>query len=306
MPRRDTTEGILAKFSKVGVSDELNISEADLGYCERKFTQYTEAIKRISDKEAKIKELSDELGHPNQTLDFARHGKRYKEVQSQRQSSEDNYNHYDVSLIYALKYAYNQKADLEHKFVSDIIRYFEAEYNLNIKNVDGWFLWDENKNEHKEPIHYAPIVRAIIKECGTFDLKDIGIDRIKESFRNLARYQERIKIGNKKISISQVYYWSDYSWRATQWDYSDSRLIDTIKGLTLFETGKVNEMDCPELQKQFAQPVQFSDPYVFESYSKVLSMKVFKNGRVDFNFDSKASLYEFYDFFEFSKLEEKW
>lgn len=305
MPRRDTTEGLLAKFEKVDVTQELNIKEADLGYCKRQLDLYSKTIHRISNKEHKIQELSDELGVPADTrLKFTRGGSPYKEVEAPYIGtySDKEYEKYGVHLLHALKYAHNQMVDARHKFVNNIVRYFEAEYNLKIGNVSSMFFWDEDKQELKEAVHYAPIVRAIIKECGTFDLKEVGVQRAKEHFRDLARYKERIKISNKKLIIADMLWFSE-SWSGIKWEYSDAKLNTIIEGLTLFETGEIGS-NCPELKSQHGEVVNFKTPYDFDFYAKVVGMKVYKNGRVDFIFDSKASVYEFYEFFEFDKLDE--
>lgn len=309
MPKRNTTDGLLAKFDNVVVEDTLNIKETDLGYCERMQKLYDEKIAELNEWLEQLWELHDKNPKaPHISLE-KKYGKQYAQVDNdytkRMDAMEQNpFAGYSFSMLYGIDWINNKKIEAQGTLIRKIVSYFNSEYNLNT-DISNYYFVNEDTMELKQDVHFKPLVRNIIEQCGGVDLTDVGIERMKEAFRKNVGYNNKIKVTKNKLTIADFFYFSD-SWSGIKWDYSDSRLGSVRDALSYFEFGELGD-HCHTLRNVAGNEVDFQDPYEFLNFSKVESMKVFKNGRVDFKFYDNGVAQEFYDFFELHKLpESRW
>lgn len=306
----NTTEGILAKFDKVVKNDTLNISEADLGFCERVQTLYEAKIKELHKWEEQLAKLHENNPQPPFIkLKDEYHNKLRKKVDNdytlRRDAEERNpFGGISFSPLYGLTWLHNKKMDVEISFIDKIVSYFNGEYNLKT-DIDGHYFFNEDTGERKEPTRYEPLVKSIIDQCDGLSFKEVGIERMKDAFRNQVSYQERIKVTGNKLTLLDYFYYSDSSWREPQWEYSNDRLWKLAEAMSFFEF-KTLGIKCNTILQLSGQTIDFKNPYYLSNFDKIESMKVFKNGRVDIKFYGKGVPQEFFDFFELDKLPEKW
>lgn len=307
MPKRETTEGLLAKFDEVVVEDTLNIAEADLGFCERMQKLYDEKISELSLWEEKLNALKDEMPQPEfikirtynyNRIDVDKDYTLFRDAQEKNPFSKGSF-----SLLYDLNWIRKTKIDLEEVLIIQLLYYFNNAYNLSTHIKSDFFRNEEG--ELVKEVRFELIVKEIIDQVGGMDLTEVGINRMKEAFRSQVAYKERIIITDTKITIND-YFWFSSSWNGIKWRYDDTRLHHLISAMSFYEFGILKD-NCPELQFSSEQSVYFGEFYEFDTYKKIAKMKVYKNGRMDLVFHTKGGTYDFYNFFELDKLpESRW
>ena len=310
MPRRNTTDEIMAKFDKVVTDDTLNIAEADLGYCERMQTLYIAKIQELNKWEEQLLELHEKNPQPPHITTKNNYGNRLEQrvdndfTKHREAVAKNPFDFAMFSPLYAITWLHNKRRDVESTFVSKIVDYFNGEYNLST-SVKEYYFFNEETGERKEPTTYEPLVKAIIEQCGGLSFKEVGIGRMKDAFREQVAYQERIKVTGNKLTLLDYFYYNHSSWREPQWEYNDSRLWKLAEAMSFFEF-KTLGINCNTLLQLSGKEVDFKNPYYLDNFDKIESMKVFKNGRVDIKFHGKGVPQEFFDFFELTKLPERW
>ena len=116
MPKRETTEGLLAKFDEVVVENSLNIAEADLGFCERMQRLYDEKVSELSLWEEKLTTLKNDMPHPDfisiKTYSSYNRKEVNKDLYSKSGELDSNpFLRYGFSLLYDLLWLENSKKD---------------------------------------------------------------------------------------------------------------------------------------------------------------------------------------------------
>lgn len=309
MPKRNTTDGLLAKFDKVVVEDTLNIKEADLAYCKRIQELYDKKVIELDNWLKQLWEVHNK--NPKASfISFQNKYKKYPQVDNDYtkrggEAKKDPFAIYSFSVLYDIEWITDKKIAAHRTLINAIVSYFNSEYNLNIE-IPGDYFIDKDTRELKQKVNYRPLVKTILDKCGGVDLLDVGIERMKEAFRKSVTYQNRIKLSKGKLTLSDFFYFQE-SWSSImKWEYRSDKLSIVTEALSYFEFNELGNR-CPELAQLVNTEVNFRNPYKLFSLSKVESMKVFKNGRADFKFRDAETAQEFYNLFELHKLpESRW
>ncbi|MBS1918268.1 MAG: hypothetical protein JST87_18525 [Bacteroidetes bacterium] len=177
-------------------------------------------------------------------------------------------------------------------FTANIEGYFKNRYNL----VFDTYYYKESNSTYTLTVE--EIVDNIIEQSGT-DLRASGkqqiISRFQECFQ-YSRYFPTLK--NNKIQFPD-FYWLGYG-STPSLDYSDKKipvLLDALS-LFLFDSNKRPE-SFDELLRQWKDEFDFNQSYTLEGN---LTLRFFKNRRIDVAFTSLESAEKFWQFFELGEL----
>lgn len=288
-------ENLLGKFDSVEVDNTLPISESDLAFCERMQKLYEEKVADLKVWLERLRGLEEQHPSPD-FMEIKEYGRVDEAWQKKIDAMQKNpFAPFQFSNLYGITWVQNQLVIIKHTFIEKIKNYFNGEYNLKTE-----FDRDFIEQRKIEKLHYRHVVDDIVSQCGGLDFEEMGIERLKESFRSEVRYQSNVSFIKDKIKFTNFFYFYS-SWGGIKWEYNNSRLPKLRQALSLFETGKFDDI-CYELQRVVGDEVNFKKPYELHNFSKVKSVRVYKNGRLDIKFETGTNPKDFYDFMGIDKL----
>lgn len=309
MPKREEKPkiDILGKFDAIEVKPSLNIPPDDLEFCSRLQVFYEDAILSFKKSEEGLNRMSEEQPNPD-FLDISErwNGEKYisKSWEKAKEiAQKDPFGMFRFHTAYGLLYLDGLRKKVEDRLYKDIVEYFNTKYNLRLSSTEEFWRNPQQLNEYKRKPGYVEVVNWVLDECGGIDFANIGFENLKQEFRTKVGRKEDIEVTSKKITLSRfIYFEKSYRGEYT-WGYRSG--IETLEKLrrfiTFYETGELGDQIFDMKFNSSDEPM-FTKPYELESTSKVKSIKVFKNGKLELRFNEVGQEKEFFDLFEFYKL----
>lgn len=292
---------LLEKFEAVTVQADQRITPSDKEFCEKHQAAYEAAIQSFrelscfwEDMVARQKELLEE---PNSD-DKSERCMEYLSSHSGLEISTEKINFHIERL--------------HKRFIGKIVDHFNSTYKVSASssNICNNLLpkepdcrrWD-NEEEYKE--YHAQLQTLIVRYQDVVDQLILFLDGrsfSQQAFYELAQechkaawnlYQKKPDYEQKKNVIRFIgYFCSTSSWsRYVEWEL-ESKMKDILRGIAHFETGsyQVYPYGFSEL---LGYGRRSENEQVFSTCSKVTSLKMFKNGRVDVKFTTEDNASEF-------------
>lgn len=259
---------LLSKFENIKIENDTRISETDRAYCEKQEKLYKEAVQAMK-----------------QTLElFKTIYKNYSDADIR------NYKVY-IHKFDDISHTEDRIKEFKNMFVSHIISYFQKAYNVTLNS-------SEILKKYKErEITYQNIIDEIFEQLGGFNFQEKAINEIKEAARNTVYNSDKITIKKGKLSIQDFVYWNRYSWsdeHSLSW--GDSKVRPLFKGLSHFETEETETAFYYEsIYKELNAGDRTYDIFSkYElGYEKVKSIKFYKNGKIDIEFETNEQAQQF-------------
>lgn len=194
--------------------------------------------------------------------------------------------------------------ELNDLFISNLVRYFNDRYkvSLDADSIMGTLLPHKPKNDYFSPnteavaeyhqklrtmtVSYKDVLEQIFVQLGGRTFRERALDEIKEACHKAAwcTYNGKAEYELKNDTVRFTYGCS-FEGLFGSWKITDS-MRKILRGLAYFETevfghyptGIANLLDWSYKE----------DPVIsFSTYTKLQSLRLFKNGRVDVKFKSK-------------------
>lgn len=305
MPKRETTDGLLAKFDNVVIEYTPRIAQADLAFCERMQREYENCVNKLGNWTEGLSNLKNELGNPEfiyvDTYGRTNEKRVSENWQTKKECIDKNpFSIFEFSADYGLVQIEKFISLAEERLIDEVTDYFNKEYNLKISIGKNFFRNEDGS--YRKKVSYKEVVNYILDECGGIDIADIGVENLKADFRNKIYWRNYIKVAPQKLTI-EGFVWYDKGYNGTyRLDYRFMEEKGKIlkQALSFFETEELIDICTLPI---YDREVDFSTAYEFPNFSKVESLKFFKNGKIELKFYDKGVAQEFYDFFEFDKIE---
>lgn len=312
--------GIMDKFSAVEVKTDNRISEADRAFCQRQqdaFDKSGPALQKIADAitSAIIEQraiLASEEGfhNPYMTGDgfSCNEDVIYKAMMSRNQTF--------ISIIVSY-FASNYKVELDkHEIMEHLIPAKPTEPNLPYGGYrqmtdDEIDAYKNELNVHKEkvceyeerlrslPLRYEQIVDEIFVQLGGFSFQEQSMNEFLErTWRSCHSSwngdKETFEIKNDVLRLPSGCHCDENKWMTypePRYELTDSSKT-LLDALAYYECGRMDEgrLWFPDLCGYSKTTENF---FEIHNMSKIKSIKLFKNGRVDIKFRSAAYLQEF-------------
>lgn len=264
-PMTTVFDDILSKFDNVEVTTESKIPVEDIEFCKREQEQYDAAIELIIKLANEIKIASG--------MDILN-----KEWHREKSSNPylDNYKLKEIKLV---------AVGMKESFIDKIVYWFRNKYNVTIKT-------ERMHKNHDYNITYENIIDDIYLQLDGFSFTEKAVSELLNKTKNTYHYNEYRKHSNMDIKNSKVVIDGSFAYRDTIWNEYRLRggFDDLFSALYLFDTGSIPK-EKTELHNRYCgyqneRNVNNYDRFEPITLSKVVSIKFFKNGKLEIEFKS--------------------
>ena len=288
---------LLTKFASIEIKPDARISEADRLFCQTHQAAYDtarEALQELEffweDIQCQQQEVLAPVGMPSETY-LSTYGKLDLSVNDIRE----------------------QRRSLHPVFIHNLAAYFSDAYHLSIKAGDI----KENLLPHKPSysfpqdcrqqteeytsaldslsLHYTEILEQIFLQTGGQELAEAAVHELKERCRRAAwgsgSNKAAFTLKKSTLQIERACRCRDYCRALATWELYP-RAMDILKGIAHFEAEGFS--DIPGSLGQLLQKGTSNDGTLeFSGCSKVHSMKLYKNWRMDIKFHAEGHARKF-------------
>ncbi|HFD2033515.1 TPA: hypothetical protein ACF2DD_002092 [Clostridium perfringens] len=273
---------LLNLFDNIEVKNETRIEKED--------TKYLESIQSRLEK-------SKEFHFKMKELIESKEDVKYKDFKNTYDSGSD----YNLKKLRESNYT--MYIDEVNEFISAIYDYFNKKYACNlkigVKRIKGFDAYESRVNDsfkklkYYEEMNYNNVLDDIFEQLDGVSLADRTKEELKSYWKEKTKQYrddyQKINIKNKKISLNGLVWLESknelsYSSRETmeklidlisyfEYECIDSKFISKWSFLSRYGSDVVNKFDL--------------------NISKIVSLKIFKNGRVDIEFSTGIYAMEF-------------
>lgn len=280
---------LLEKLSGVEIRPDSRISEADRRFCIAHQQAYDTAREELSELRQIWKEITE---HQKEILDTA----------------TDEKGGYAALSGFSSSSIRTKLEALPDIFISNIVRYFNRQYHVSVdtepirtllvpEKPESTWEKEQLKQYHTAmrelSLRYEDILEQIFIQLGGRTFMERAVDELKEKCHKAAwdtssRIQ-KYEVKGDTIRFPYACRFDDWLGRP-KWSLNDG-MKDILRGVSHFETGQF-EYYPPGISVLLGWDDK--DESVFEfSCEKVISLRMFKNRRVDLKFSSKAYASQF-------------
>lgn len=282
---------ILSTFENIEIKNDNRLCEEDLNTCK----QYQEKFNNI--KDFILKQIEFTENQPKLKTTY------YDE-------NEDRYKYYNtyISTEYLINRLKEHLIKEAKTFNNALVSYFESKYKVDLYKV----YYEKGKYEITDEdienfdmfidLNYDTVLEKIYSQLDGFDFQSKAKQEVKDNFKNQFKYSlDKYKINKNKLTFNDLYIISyDGIWKEYQISYyAENNAKAFINALNLFEN---NNTDKTELSNLFLNEYgvikkegvdELFSKCKLETFSKIKSLKFFKNGRVDIEFASSEICQQF-------------
>lgn len=278
----------LDKLDAVQVSADNRISETDRKFCEAHQAAYVDAKASLSELEYM---WTDIVNRQAETL------KPIEEIWNnvQRYIHLPHFSEQDIR---------NQLEELNELFISNLVRYFNHSYNVSLDSntVIDVLLPHKPKSDYHSPnteaiagyhqklrsmeVDYKDVLDQIFIQLGGRTFLERALDEIKEACHKAAWCTSTGKAEYElKSDTIRFTYGCRFESMFGKWELND-KMKSILIGLAYFETGTFGYYPAA-ISKLLGWSYREDPVVIFSNYTKLQSLRMFKNGRVDIKFKSK-------------------
>lgn len=260
-------ENLLSKFNNIEIKNDTRISDIDKKYCENQEEMYKEAIQAMK-----------------QTLEL------FKSIHEKTKGEERYSNNGYIDNYKDIRHFEDRLNDFKSEFIYKIISHFERSYNVTLRDSELKQKYDY------DDVTYQDIVNEVFEQLGGFNFNEKAVNEIKEKTRSLIYRDVKVTVKKNKLSLNDFVWW-DHTWdNKKRLGYSDSKVTPLFKGLSHFETESVDTLHYySTIYNELYNGEEKHDIFSkFElGYNKILSLKFFKNGKLEIEFETNQQAKEF-------------
>lgn len=263
-----TMGSILDKFNDINIENDTRITEVDRKHCENQELMYKEAVHAMQQTLELFKGLFEKNKSNNSDTEY-RSGYIFK---------FEDINHIEDRI-----------EKIKSCFISNIICYFEKAYNVTLKDP-------ELKKKYDTSVTYNDIVDEVFEQLGGFNFEEKAINELITKCNDTIYSGDKITIKKNKLSIQDFVWWDSYSWVGHRIGYSEKKVNPLFAGLSHFETGSTETLAYyKSIHKELSEGEKTYDIFSkYElGYNKIQSIKFFKNGKIEIEFQSMQQAQQF-------------
>lgn len=289
---------LLEKFDSVKISADSRITAADRAFCEAHQKAYDAArvsLRTLAEMAEKAEAFQKEVMQPLSDNSIFYHS-----------YFADSSNHYRASNFH------DRLQKVHGDFIKHIVWHFAETYavDLDEEEINAAILpeppksygWAYNQEELKSytdrmeslSVSWQDVLERIFIQLGGFSFADKAEQEIKQKCHEMAwnTYKHTPNFKQKKavLSFTSMCHCSTYSWRQDEAEMYDQGK-DIIKGVSHFENGTSGVALGLESYMGYRFTLSASETQL--DGEKLIGIKCFKNGRVDFRFRNEALARQF-------------
>ena len=278
----------LEKLQAVQISADNRISEADRRFCEAHQSAYVDAKASLNELEYM---WTDIVSRQSKLLEPAA-------------AVWNNVQEYIYLSHFSEQDIRDQMEELNDLFISNLVRYFNNRYkvSLDADSIIDVLLPHKPKSDYLSPntesvaeyhqklrsmkVDYKDVLEQIFVQLGGRTFLERALDEIKEACHKAAwcTYSGKAEYELKNDAV-RFTYGCQFSDLFERWELTDS-MKKILRGLAYFESEILGYY--PAAIENLLGYSRLEDPRVeFTSYTKLHSLRMFKNGRVDVKFKNK-------------------
>lgn len=278
----------LEKLQAVQISADNRISEADRRFCEAHQSAYVDAKASLNELEYM---WTDIVSRQSKLLEPAA-------------AVWNNVQEYIYLSHFSEQDIRDQMEELNDLFISNLVRYFNNRYkvSLDADSIIDVLLPHKPKSDYLSPntesvaeyhqklrsmkVDYKDVLEQIFVQLGGRTFLERALDEIKEACHKAAwcTYSGKAEYELKNDAV-RFTYGCQFSDLFEKWELTDS-MKKILRGLAYFESEILGYY--PAAIENLLGYSRLEDPRVeFTSYTKLHSLRMFKNGRVDVKFKNK-------------------
>lgn len=260
---------LLNKFQAVTIQNDTRISEIDRKYCEKQERMYKEAITAM-----------------NNTLEI------FKTIHKLHVEDKGESIHYHYEYIdhhEDIRHTEERSKKIKNNFISNIVGHFERVYNVTLEK-------SKIRDKYNISVTYQDIVNEIFEQLGGFNFEEKAVKELKDKCKETIYSLDKVTIKKNKLTIIDFVWWDHYSWEGKKLGYSDSKVSPLFRGLSHFETGETETLFYyRSIYKELHEGERKYDIFSkYEiGYNLVNSIKVFKNGKIEIEFQTNEQAEQF-------------
>lgn len=278
----------LDKLDAVEISADNRISEADRQFCEAHQAAYMDAKASLNELEYMWTDI------------VSRQSKLFEPAAA----VWNNVQEYTHLPRFSEQDIQNQLEELNDLFISNLVRYFNDRYKVSLVSdaIIDLLLPHKPKNDYFSPnteamaeyhqklrtmaVDYKEVLEQIFIQLGGRTFLERAQDEIKEACHKAAWWayngKAKYELKNDTIQFTNGCY---FDTMFDKWKVNDS-MQEILRGLAYFETEVLGYY--PTAIAKLLDWGYREEPMVeFSDYTKLQSLRLFKNGRVDVKFKSK-------------------
>lgn len=273
---------LLNLFDDIEIKNETRIGKEDV--------EYLESIQSRLDK-------SKEFHFKMKELIESKEDVKYKDFKNTYDSGSD----YNLKKLRESNYT--MYIDEVNEFIVAIYDYFNKKYacnlNIGLKRIKGFDAYESRVNDsfrklkYYEEMNYNNVLDDIFEQLDGVSLSDRTKEELKtywkEKTKQYRHDYEKLTVKNKKISLNGLV-WIESK---NELSYSSRETIEKLVDLiSYFEYGCI----YPEFTSKWSFLSKYGSSVVDKfdlDINKIISLKIFKNGRVDIEFSTGAYTMEF-------------
>lgn len=278
----------LEKLQAVQISADNRISETDQRFCEAHQSAYVDAKASLNELEYM---WTDIVSRQSKLLEPAA-------------AVWNNVQEYIYLSHFSEQDIRDQMEELNDLFISNLVRYFNNRYkvSLDANSIIDVLLPHKPKSDHLSPnteavaeyhqklrsmkVDYKDVLEQIFVQLGGRTFLERALDEIKEACHKAAwcTYSGKAEYELKNDAV-RFTYGCKFSDLFERWELTDS-MKKILRGLAYFESEILGYY--PAAIENLLGWNRMEDHRVeFTSYTKLHSLRLFKNGRVDVKFKNK-------------------
>lgn len=280
---------LLDKFAAVEINTDSRISPEDVEFCRNIKAMYDNATAFYKEQIALYN--------------------KYKDVEYETKGDAKDYKYIDfISANFSDFEATRLLISNQETFIETIVRHFRSKYDVSLsdslaksrllpKKPDYYERGEEifaaySKSMCSLVLTYEQVVDEIISQLGGLSFAERAIMELKRKCYTAAhnyKGEANYTIKNNTMTFSNLCYYN--SWRSyPDWSISDGDK-NILWGLVHFETGQHNSNPW-QMRDLFGYRIKEA-LHELDGFEKVLSVKLFKNGRCDIKFATPALAQQF-------------
>ncbi|MGG1650453.1 hypothetical protein ABHN03_16745 [Paenibacillus sp. NRS-1775] len=228
-------------------------------------------------------EISNDQRISSEDMDFCQEQEHnYKAVLNAYVNFKNELDKVTHSSFYGVmsKYDYEKSLlEIKNSFINNICFYFQQNYNVTINNEKIMKKSDYN-------VTFQEIVDDIFVQLDGFSFNEKAEKEIKDATKEMFKHGDKITIKNNKLVLDGYFAHFDSIWK----EYRLSEKVEKIfKSLQLFDSGSLTNNE--ELKLKYcgysnSSKLDNYDRYTPNTLINVKSIKFFKNGKMEIEFNT--------------------
>ncbi|WP_010498335.1 hypothetical protein [Paenibacillus elgii] len=268
-------DDIVSKFDNIEITAEQKIATDDLEYCMEQEDIYKDMISAYNSFYNRLLEISEKSRI---------HGQKFGKKNGGFFHEQNTVATYNTMKSYDYEKTIK---DLRNSFVSYICSYFEKKYSITINN-------EQIAKKYDEAITYHNILDEIMIQLDGFNFTEKAERELKEKVKKIVMNSDKTSIKNNKLIINAWFVRHDSIWK--RYTINGDRCKEVFTALQHYDNGSIKgneELNSKYVGYQNENNQDNYERYEPQTLTKVKSIKLLKNGKMEIEFTSNQQATRF-------------